>query len=205
MEDWIWILVAVACLAVGVLAGVLIRKKVAEAKIGSASQEAARILDEGIKAAETKKKEALIEAKEEIMRSNKEFEREIKERRSEISRLERRCVSREEALDKKIEATERKEEILDKKIKENNELTGEIEKIKVLQLERLEQISGYTVEEAKQEIISQIEDEAKHSAALRLVEIEERLKEIADDLVTSPAFLKLALFFFNLKRKLKGN
>ena len=77
MEDWIWILIAVAALTVGLFAGVLIRKKVAESKIGSASKEAKRILEEGIKAAETKKKEALIEAKEEIMRSNKEFEREI--------------------------------------------------------------------------------------------------------------------------------
>ncbi len=180
--DLIWLVVAaLLALALGVFAGIIIRKKIAESQIGSAKQEAARILEEGAKAAETKKKEALIEAKEEIMRSNKELEREIKERRSEISRLERRCVSREEALDKKIESLERKEETLDKKIKENSELTGEIEKIKISQLERLEAISGYTVEEAKQEIISQIEDEAKHSAALRLVEIEERLKEVSDE------------------------
>ncbi len=181
MENWMWILVAVGTLAVGIVAGILIRKKVAESKIGSAMQEAKRLIEEGAKVAETKKKEALIEAKEEIMRSNKEFEREIKERRSEISRLERRCASREEALDKKIENIERKEETLDKKIKENNELTDRIEQLRLKQIERLEAISGYTAEEAKREIISQIEEEAKHSAALRLVEIEERLKEVADD------------------------
>ncbi len=181
MEDWIWILVAVATLAVGMLAGILIRKKFAESKIGSAVQEAKRLVEEGAKAAETKKKEALIEAKEEIMRSNKEFEREIKERRSEISRLERRCESREAALDKKLENIERKEETLDKKIKENSELTEKIEQLRMKALERLEAISGYTVEEAKREIVSQIEEEAKHSAALRLVEIEEKLKEVADD------------------------
>lgn len=181
METWVWIVVTVASLAVGTVAGIIIRKKVAESKIGSAMQEAKRLIEEGAKVAETKKKEALIEAKEEIMRSNKEFEREIKERRSEISRLERRCESREAALDKKIENIERKEETLDKKIKENTELTDKIEQLRLKALDRLEAISGYTVEQAKQEIISQIEEEAKHSAALRLVEIEERLKEIADD------------------------
>ena len=97
--------------AIGLFCGMLIRKKIAEAEIGSAELEAKRIVDEGQKLAETKKKEALIEAKEEILKIKNEADREIKERRNEVSRLERRCVTREETLDKKIEsATARSKE-----------------------------------------------------------------------------------------------
>jgi ribonuclease Y len=105
----IWyVLVAVIALAVGAFVGMLLRKKLAEAKIGSAEEEAKRILLDGEKQAETKKKEALIEAKEEILKRKNEADKEIKERRAEVSKTERRLEQKEENLDKKSEALEKK-------------------------------------------------------------------------------------------------
>ncbi len=173
-----------AALVAGLLAffgGIQYRKKIGEREIGSAEQEAARIRDAGAKAAETLKKEALLEAKEEIVRQNREFEREVKDRRAELSRLENRCVSREEALDKKLEGLEAKESQLDRKMRDNDRIRSELEEIKSERLERLEKISGYTAEQAKNEIVSEIEEEARHDAAEKLVEIEKQLKEDADD------------------------
>ena len=166
---------------VGFFGGIQYRKKIGEAEIGSAEQEAAKIKEEGAKAAETLKKEALLEAKEEIVRQNREFEKEVKDRRAEISRLEHRCASREEALDKKLEGLEVKEQQLDRKLKDNDKVRQELEDIKVDRLQQLEKIAGYTVEQAKDEIISEIEEEAKHDAAEKLLEIEKQLKEDADD------------------------
>lgn len=183
-----WLLPAVIGVAaivigatLGFFAGIHYRKRIAEAEIGSAEIEAVKIREEGAKAAETLKKEALLEAKEEIVRQNRDFEKEVKDRRAEISRLEHRCVSREEALDKKLENLENKEAQLDKKVKENEKAKAEIEKIRLQCLEKLETISGYTAEQAKNEIVSEIEEEAKHAAAEKLVEIEKQLKEDADD------------------------
>ena len=109
-EILIPIIVGVAALALGVLIGFLIRKKIGEAKIGSAEVEAKRILEEGTKNAEAKKKEAILEAKEETLRLRNETERELKERRNEVSRQERRINQKEENLDRKTEAIEKKEE-----------------------------------------------------------------------------------------------
>ncbi len=168
-------------LPLGIFIGIMYRKKVAEAEIGSAEAQAKKIVDEGIKLAETKKKESLIEAKEEILRNKNEFEREVKERRNEVTRLERRVMQKEETLDRKHEALEKKEETLNKKIKENTDLKEEIEQIKQQQLEKLEKLAGLSVAEAKEELVSRIEEEAKHEAAIRINEIEEQLKEEADD------------------------
>ena len=181
MEYIVPIIAAVLALVIGFVIGVLYRKKIAEAEIGSAELEAKRIVEEAIKVGETKKKEKLLEAKEEIVRANKEFDREVKERRNEISKLEHRCVAREEALDKRMDQLERKEATLDKKIKENEELTSQIEKVRQEQLKKLEDISGLTVEQAKNEIISQIEEDARYDAAEKLVEIEAQFKEEADE------------------------
>ncbi len=181
MEYIIPIAAAVIALVLGFFIGVLYRKRIAEAEIGSAELEAKRIVDEAVKAGETKKKEQLLEAKEEIVKANKEFDREVKERRNELTRLENRCVAREEALDKRIEQLERKDATLDKKIKENDELKAKIEALREEQLKKLEEISGFTPEEAKREIISQIEEDARYDAAEKLVEIEARLKEEANE------------------------
>lgn len=172
---------AIVTLVIGFFVGIQYRKHIAEAEIGSAEQEATKIVEDARKTAETKKKEALLEAKEEIMKAQKESEKEIKERRNEVTRSERRVAAREETLDRKIEALERKEEVLDSKIKNNTAKAEELESIKQQQLDKLQELSGLTVEEAKAEIIGQIEEQAKYEAAMKLAEIEENLKEEADE------------------------
>ena len=173
-------LVAVVCLVLGVLGGYIYRKRVGEAAIGSAEEKAKSIVEEAEKLGETKKKEALIEAKEEILRNKNETERELKDRRAEISRLERKVAQKEEALDRKHEAIDRKEEALNKKMKENTEAAEEIERLKAQEITVLEQLSGLTVAEAKNELVSKIEEEAKLDAAKRVIEIEQQSREEAD-------------------------
>ncbi len=172
---------AVVGIALGVLFGIIYRKKVAEKAIGSAEQKAKDIVEEAEKTAETKKKEALLEAKEEILRNRNEAEKELKERRKEVSRLESRAVAREEALEKKHESLDKKEEVLNKKIKENSELTEQIEKIRESELQVLERISGLTVEEAKAEMLKDLEDEVRIEKAHKLRELEAQFKEEADE------------------------
>ena len=180
MEYLIPILVGVAALAVGILAGILFRKKIGEAKIGSAEEEAKRILEESAKTAEAKKKEALIEAKEEALRLRNETERELKERRSEISRQERRINQKEENLDRKTENLERKNEQLDEKLKANDALRAQINEVLEQHLKRLEEISGYTAEQAKDELLTRVESETRHEMAQKLIELETQFKEEAD-------------------------
>ena len=171
----------VVSIAIGMVIGIISRKKIGEAKIGSAEQKAAEIIDEAEKTAEAKKKEALLEAKEEILRSKNEADKELKERRKEVSRLESRALAKEEALDKKHESLEHKEEVLNKKIKENAELTEQIEKIKESELQMLERIAGLSAEEAKAEMLSTLEEEVKVEKARKLRELEVQFKEEADE------------------------
>ena len=167
-------------LAIGAICGIMYRKKVAEAEIGSAEIQAKKIIDEGEKIAETKKKEALLEAKEEILKQRNDAEREIKDRRREISRLESRAASREEALERKMDNLERKEEAFNKKTKDLEAREKEVETLKEKQIEKLQEISGYTKEQAKAELLKDLEEEIKHDAAMRIVEIESQLKDEAD-------------------------
>ncbi len=185
MPTYVGVIIGVVCALVfgflGVLMGIQYRKKFAEAEIGSAEQEAKRIIEEGSKVAEQKKKEALIEAKEEILKSKNELDKEIKDRRNEVSRLERRCVSREESLDRKLDQLEKKDESLNQKIKEYEDKTAEVEQIKVQQTEKLEELSGLTAESAKELLIAQVEEQARFEAAQKLIEIEAQLKEDAEE------------------------
>lgn len=180
MTDILLIVLPIVALIVGMGVGFFFRKKISEAKIGSAEEQAKKIIEEGEKTAETLKKEALIEAKEKILRDKAESEKEIKERRNEVTRLERRAVAREETLEKKIESYERKEETLNRKIKEQTELVEKTEQLRLEQAEKLEAVAGLSREEAKAELVSLIENDAKHEAAMRIVEIESQLKEDAD-------------------------
>ena len=179
-EILIPIIVGALALTIGVLAGFLIRKKIGEAKIGSAEAEAKRILEEGTKDAEAKKKEAILEAKEETLRLRNETERELKERRNEVSRQERRINQKEENLDKKTEALERKNEQLDEKLKANDALRAQIGEVLEQHLQRLEEISNYTSEQAKAELIARIESEARHEMAQKMDELETQFKEEAE-------------------------
>lgn len=167
-------------LGVGVFAGITYRKKVAEAEIGSAEIQAKKIIDEGIKQAETKKKELLLEAKEDIIRAKNDNERDMKERRTELNQLEKRLVSKEESLDRKMESLEHRSETLNRKIKENSDLQEEIKKIRDSELSRLEHVAGLTAAEAKEEMLSKIESEVRHETAMRIIEIESEMRENAE-------------------------
>ena len=167
-------------LGVGVFAGITYRKKVAEAEIGSAEIQAKKIIDEGIKQAETKKKELLLEAKEDIIRAKNDNERDMKERRTELNQLEKRLVSKEESLDKKMESLEHRSETLNRKIKENSDLQEEIKKIRDSELSRLEHVAGLTAAEAKEEMLSKIESEVRHETAMRIIEIECEMRKNAE-------------------------
>ena len=181
MELWLSIVLIAAAAVVGIVIGILLRKSIGEKAIGSAERKAKEIVEEAEKDAETKKKEALLEAKEEILRSRNEAEKELKERRKEVSRLESRAVAREEALDKKHESLDKKEEVLNKKIKENSELTAEIERIKESEMQMLERIAGLSAEEAKTEMLKDLEEEVKIEKAHKLRDLEQQFKEEADD------------------------
>ena len=157
--------------------GIRYRKQVSEKEISSAEEEGTRIINEAIKSAETKKKEALLEAREEIVRSRNEYEREEKARRADLQRQENRLQQKEENLDRKTEAIERKEESLAQKHAAIDRESEEIRTIKRSQTEMLERISGFTAEEAKQYLIDQVESEVIHETALKIKEVESRMKE----------------------------
>ena len=178
------IIIGLIALVIGIIAGAVFgfmyRKNSAEKEIGSAEDEAKRIINDAIRTAEAKKREALVEAKDEIHKNRSEFEKEYKERRSEIQKTERRLLQKEENLEKKLENAEHKEEKLNAKIKEADKQLEEINQLKKGQLEMLEKISGLTSEEAKNLIVKQAEQEAKHEVAVKYKEIERQLKEDAD-------------------------
>lgn len=160
--------------------GIEHRKRVAEAVIGSAEKEGQRIVSEAEKIAERKKREALFEAREEIHRSRVDLEREVKERRLEIQRTERRLQQKDETLEKKMDALEKKEESLNRQIKEIEAQKEEINSLLKQQIEKLEGISGLSIEEAKEYLLKNIENEVKHEAAILVKDIYEKAKEEAN-------------------------
>ena len=164
-------------LIAGSLLGIIYRKKISEAKIGSAEHEARRILNDAMKAAESKKKESLIEAKEEILKTRNEAEREIKDRRADLQRQERRLQSKEEQFDKRSASFEAKEEALEKRLKKTEAIQAEVEEIKKGQIAMLEKISGYTAEQAKEQLLSALRQEITHETALIIKENEQRIRE----------------------------
>ena len=185
-----WIIIAV-CAVVAILAAVISysialkkgydkRKSEAERSIGSAEAEAKRIVDDAQKAAESKKREILLEAKEENHKLHLEFDREVKERRNELTRQERRLQQKEETLDKKIEGIEAKEEKIAKREKDLEGKAEELERQKQAQIELLEKISGFTAEEAKAQLLATLESQIRHEAAMKLKAIEEETKEEAE-------------------------
>ena len=181
LEIVICIAAALISVLIGAFIGIAYRKKVAEAKIGSAEEEAVKIVEDARKEGERLKKEALVESKEEILRNKAEADREVKERRAEVFKLEKRAIQKEENLDRKMENLEKKEEALAEKVKKTQEIEEELLAIREKQLKTLEEYAGLTAEEAKARLIEQIESEAKHEAAVRLAEIEQNLQDESEE------------------------
>ncbi len=173
------VIAAALCIA-AFFGGVAYRKKIAEAKLGDAEKQAEEIIAAAKKEAETKKKETLLSAKEEIHKNRTEFDKEMKDRRFEISRQERRIEQKEANLDKKTDALDKKDEKLNQKIKELDVLTEETKKTKQQQLEMLEKISGLSVDEAKDYLLKNVEDEVRHESAIMIKNIVDEAKEEAD-------------------------
>ena len=180
MKLIIKLIVGVVCLIIGVAVGILYRKNVSEKTIGSAEQEATRIINDAIKSGETKKREAILEAKDEILKARTEADREIKERRNEVQKTEHRLHQKEENLERKTDVMERKNEELTRKIAQVQKTQEESEQIKAEQIATLERLSGLTREEAKDYLVTSIENEAKHDAAVKLREINQKIKDEAE-------------------------
>ena len=188
MQISIGVAIAIA-IAAAVVSGVvfffigsIVRRKTAEKAIGSATEEANRIISNAIAQAEQKKKETILEAKDEIHKERTELERELKERRGEVQRQERRLNQKEETLDKKTENLEKKDELLQKKIAEAEDKLAEAESLKRSQLDMLEKVSGYTKEQAKEVLIKTLEGELTHEKALKILEVEQKYKDEADNM-----------------------
>ena len=167
--------------AIGVFFGIQLRKSTAEKEIGSAEEESKKIVSDAIKTAEAKKKEIILEGKDEVHRFRTESEKEISDRRKEVQRQERRIQQKEETLDRKLDNVEKKDDKVNKKLKEADQKLAEVETLKKSQFEMLEKISGYTAEQAKSYLLSQLEDELAHEKSVKIMEYQEQLKEEADD------------------------
>jgi ribonuclease Y len=180
VEVWLVVLLLVVAAAVGLFAGYLYRRHIAEAKVEKAEDAVKRLIVDAQKKAEAVKKETVLEAKEEIHTLRTEFDRESKERRNEIQRVERRLAQREESLDKKVANVEAKEEQVNKRLKEISKRKEEIDQTFAEQIEQLEKISGMTNEEAKNLLLEKVEQETRRDMAVYVREIENRAKEEAD-------------------------
>lgn len=156
------------------------RKRTAEKEIGSAEEEAKRIINESIKSAENKKREMMVEAKEEIHRSRTEYDKEVKDRRSELQKQERRIQQKEETLDRKTEQYERKDEELSRRLAKVAATQEEVSDIKRAQLEMLEKISGMSTDEAKDYLLKNVESEVRHETAMKIKEVQTQLKDEAE-------------------------
>ena len=175
------VLGAVVGLVIGIIIGNAMRKRFAEREIGNAEQEATRLINEAIRSGESRKKEMLLEAKDEIHKSRTEYEKEVKERRAELTKQERRLQQKEETLDKKSEAFEKKEEELARRMAEVAAAKEEAEAVKKAHLATLEQISGLSQEQAKQFLLKTVEEDIRHETAMKIKEIEQKMKDEADE------------------------
>ena len=191
VQIWVMIVGIAAALVVGCVVGVLVRRSVAEGKIGSAEEQARKILEDALKNAEAMKKESIISAKEEIFQLKKEADFDIKERRKEVSRLERRVTQKEETLDAKLDGIEKKEAKLQEKNAEADRLKEEVQKTLEGQLAMLEKIAGLTREDAKAELVAKLDSEMQHETAMKIAEYEEKFKDEAD--VKAKDILSLAI------------
>ena len=183
------IVVVVLVLVVAAIVGALCfylggenRKRTAEAKLGSAEEEAKRIVNDAIKAAEQKRKETIIEAKDEAFKLKSDADKEIKDRRAEVSRQERRMDQKEEALDKRTAALERKEEELKRRSETVEARLDELEQLKLRQTEKLETIAAMSQEDARAVLLKQVDDELTHEKAMRISAYQANMKDECDQI-----------------------
>ena len=176
---------------VGIIVGIIIRKQVAERRLGSAEVQANSILEEALKNAENAKKESIISAKEEIFQMKKEADNDIKERRREVSRLEKRIQQKEEQLDAKTEAMERREAELTEKHKAADALRAQVEATILEQKATLERVAGLSAEEAKAELVARLDSEMRHETALKIAEYEQAFRDESE--VRARDILSLAI------------
>ena len=177
------VLVAIAVgVALGFVLGEQHRKRTAEAKLGSAEEEAKRIVNDAIKSAEQKRKETIIEAKDEAFKLKSEADKEIKERRAEVTRQERRMDQKEEALDKRTATIERKEEDLKKRTELVEARLDELEQLKLRQTEKLETIAGMSQEDARAVLLQRLDEELTHEKAMRISAYQSNLKDECDNM-----------------------
>lgn len=169
----------VIAVPVSCLAAINYRKKIVESKLGSAEEKARQIIDDALKTAETKKREALLEAKEESLKMKNESEKETRERRTELQRYEKRVLSKEEAVDKKAESLERRETSIAAKEEDLKKKRAEAEKLLGQRVQELERISGLTSEQAKDYLLKTVEDEVKIDTAKLYKELESKAREEA--------------------------
>ena len=179
---WIIVLIVVAIVVALISAFIAtqVRKNVVEKKIGSAEGKAREIIDEAIKSAEAKKKEALLEAKEENLKAKNELDKEIKERRAEVQRYEKRVLNKEEAIERKSESLEKKENSLKNKEEKLAEAQTKVDELSEKRVQELERISGLTSEQAKEYLLKTVEEEVKIETAKLVKELESQAKEEAD-------------------------
>lgn len=173
------VIVAVLAAAISSVCTTAYRKKVSEARIGSAEDKARKIIDDAVKAAESTKREALLEAKEESIKTKNELEKETRERRAEVSRYEKRVLNKEEAIDRKADTLERREQSLAKKESSLDKQKAKVEELHAKRLQELERISGLTSEQAKDYLLKTVRDDVKRDMAVMVKEEEARAKEEA--------------------------
>jgi ribonuclease Y len=171
---------SVAALGVGAAGGYYYRRNIAESKTAKAEEAVSRMLEDAQKRAEEIRKEKVLEAKEEVFKIRSESERELRERRNELQRSERRIAQKDETLDKKQDGLEQRERQLNKRETDIETMENEVCELRSRQLKELETISGLSMEAAKEMLLSNVEREARHEAALLLRDIEAKTKEEAD-------------------------
>ena len=173
------IISAVIFITVGIFIGIIIRKKIAESKIQSAENEAKRLIDNVKIEAENLKKEELIKAKEEVLQIRNELDQEIKERRGDIQAQERRLIQKEENLEKRSTVFDNKEKELERKFSENEMKRQELEGLYNKELEELQRISGLTKDQAKQQLLSDMDKEITQEKAALIKELDLKAKDEA--------------------------
>ena len=176
----ITISVAIVAIILGVVGGYAARKRTAEAQIGSAEEEARRIITEAQEKSNAEKKESILEAKEEIHRMRQELERDTKEKRNELARQEKRVIQKEENLDKKIDSLEKKELLLSKKEAKLNESQAELDSMQEKENAELERVAALSKEEARNILMAEVEENLKHDKAIKIKEYEAQIKDEAD-------------------------